>query len=105
MDQNCTGWQEYDSDYGWRSRSITITISNGSCFTKDSLCLTGANDSSYDGTYNYYTTKSDPPGAVWYNPYNEKYLYPWNYTTSVAWRVGDEYNDSSAHLTCSNAMS
>ena len=76
-------------------------------FTKSPLCLQGATDSTYDGTYSYFITKySNGQGGVWRNYQNGQYLYPWDYqTTGVAWRVGASYTNSTAHLSCSGATS
>ena len=86
---------------------IQLSVSQ---FTKTSLCLQGVTNSSYDGTYYYYTTKfNNGQGGVWRNYENGQYLYPWDYqnnqTTGVTWRVGISYTNSTAHLLCSGATS
>ena len=75
-------------------------------FTQTPLCLSGATDNTYDGTYNYFTTKLTPWSGVWYNDGNRQYLYAFDFgNNTVEWRVGSSYSNSSAHLACANPNS
>ena len=83
--------------------SIQLTTSQ---FTQTSLCLSGAADISYDGTYDYIYTKSNPWSGVWHNHNNQQYLYAWDFgNNTVEWRVGASYANADAYLTCPSSNS
>ena len=73
--------------------------------TANDLCFTGANNSVYDGTYQFYSTSPNISGLVWYNPINQRYLYPWDWGTSVSWRIGQSHISPWASVSCSYAQS
>ena len=65
------------------------------------LCISGANDTSYGGKYEYFATSTNPNGLIWYNSINKKYLYPWLLESgNVSWSVGPSYYGQNVDLNC-----
>ena len=64
---------------------------------KNDICITG---SVVDGTYEYYGITRTPNGLVWKNPVNTMYLFPWDYGTTVNWRVGSNWTKPGAYISC-----
>ena len=72
-----------------------------SSLNSNPVCISEAYEA---GTYEYYTTISNPDGLVWYNADNGLFLYPYQMADgSVEWFIGDDYTSSWVYGRCMNA--
>ena len=72
-----------------QTKCMTFYIVN-----RNDLCISGADNTFVDGTYQYCEATTDPKGLIWYYRVNNKYLYASYYNRNVWWSVGSSYHES-----------
>ena len=111
MDEGCTSWEEHNPVESRWEDSESVYILSGSCdiqptITTEPLCISGAQNSTFDATYQYHSVKWDPPSGIWSHSGIKAYLYIWDYgADGIAWRIGPSYDSPSAWFSCTTAQS